>query len=338
MWHNTSMSREKEPNLFVVGTHVDNSYSPDIQNAAYQAFELADDFYYGAMNLPKEDSLEGRKKMVGDFLQQTLLEGRVRGLSVTVPFKLDVLESGLVVAGDPSVRHIGATNTLVAAGDVWIGYNTDWQGIVGALEANDQPIEGQCVLQLGAGGTGMAAAYAGGRAGAEQVVIANRTLSSAQDLAESMSQLWPETWFQAVPLDNAPGSELARKLRTADIVINTTSIGQANTPGQGVSPLEGMIINDHVVLDAVYDPLVTPLIKQVQESSGGIAIQGIEMLIHQAIGQVYCFTGMRQEGELAFDSPDRRALARVMKGAFLQARQMREDPRTVRKPVPTWST
>ncbi|HEY7513981.1 MAG TPA: hypothetical protein VIC87_05865, partial [Vicinamibacteria bacterium] len=46
-----------------------------------------------------------------------------------------------------------------------------------------------------------------------------------------------------------------------------------------------------VVLDMVYDPLVTPLLKEA-EAAGAQTVDGLQMLIAQAAGQFETWTGM----------------------------------------------
>jgi shikimate dehydrogenase len=71
-------------------------------------------------------------------------------------------------------------------------------------------------------------------------------------------------------------------------VVNCTSIG-FNTPND--SPLsEGVLQRDLVVMDAVFIPVETMLLRQAA-ASGCVTIQGVRMLLHQACGQVELYTG-----------------------------------------------
>jgi shikimate dehydrogenase len=78
----------------------------------------------------------------------------VRGLSVTIPFKDEVM--GHLSSIDRHAEAIGAVNTIVRCGGKSYGYNTDWLGIQGPLSDR----RGEKVVVLGAGGAAAAAVYA----------------------------------------------------------------------------------------------------------------------------------------------------------------------------------
>ena len=101
-----------------------------------------------------------------------------KGLSVTIPFKEEVLP--LLSDLSPEAKAIGAVNTIrYEAGEV-TGYNTDGVGAVAALEAHF-PLQGQKILLLGAGGTARAIAYEACKRGA-LITITSRSETRAKAL------------------------------------------------------------------------------------------------------------------------------------------------------------
>ncbi|MHC4065362.1 MAG: shikimate dehydrogenase family protein, partial [Planctomycetota bacterium] len=126
----------------VIGNPVEHSLSPAIHNAAYEALDL--DFTYVAC--PVEDvkgALTGMRAM-----------GNFRGMSVTIPHKIEVMKYVDEVAqGD---RSIGSINTVIHEDDKLIGLGTDGPAALKALADSGVELAGKNVLMLGAGGAARA--------------------------------------------------------------------------------------------------------------------------------------------------------------------------------------
>jgi shikimate dehydrogenase len=78
--------------------------------------------------------------------------------------------------------------------------------------------------------------------------------------------------------------------REWDVLINATPVGSAADPMRSLVP-KHLHKKGTVVLDMVYDPLVTPLLRDA-ESAGGQTVDGLQMLIAQAAGQFETWTGL----------------------------------------------
>lgn len=192
-----------------------------------------------------------------------------KGLSVTIPFKHDVLRH-LDEVEVHGAQQIGAVNTVVFSCGGAIGYNTDWIGVRKPLV----PLRGSKAVLLGAGGGAAAAAYA--LLDLEMdLAILNRTPAKAKALAEQFGCSWKE-WdaFDSI---------------SPDLVVNATPLGmQPDTR----SPLrEEQLAPGMTVFDLVYTPPMTPLLEAAQKK-GCTIIQGTEMFIEQAREQFYLFFGI----------------------------------------------
>ena len=245
----------------LVGNPVGHSLSPPMHEAAYEELEL--NARYVTFE-PAPDELE------------RAIEGAaalgIRGLNVTIPYKRDVMS---VVEPDDMAREIGAVNTIDFGGEELTGHNTDAEGAIRALREFDVTLEGTTAVVVGAGGAGRAIAFGLSEAGST-VEIANRTQSRAHDLAAAV--------------DGATGhglGALSNLLEAADVLINATSVGM----DENVSPVPAEAIHENlVVLDAVYSPLETRLLRDASDR-GAKAIDGAWMLLYQGVAAFELWTG-----------------------------------------------
>ncbi len=244
----------------VIGHPVRHSLSPIIHNgvfrrmglnAAYLAFEVND--------------LTGALRGIRGL--------GVQGASVTIPYKTQIIP--LLDALEETAARIQAVNTIVRRESKLIGYNTDWVGAVESLEERIA-LPGKKVILLGAGGAARAIAFGLKGKGAE-VTILNRSPEKAASLALELEVAWQ-------PLS------LLGQMR-ADVLVNATSVGMH--PQEGASPVPmavDLLREGMVVMDIVYQPLQTKLLKDAEER-GCQTLDGLEMLARQAAGQVEIWTG-----------------------------------------------
>ncbi|MGD8328341.1 MAG: type I 3-dehydroquinate dehydratase [Acidobacteriota bacterium] len=204
----------------------------------------------------------------------------VHGVSVTMPFKESMAARSSV--RDRLVEAVGAANTVVF-GKRWSAHNTDAQAVVDALAAV-RPLAGTRVALLGAGGAARGAA-AGLVAAGCRVTLLNRTVERARRVAERLG------------LDYGAPQVLDR--RAFDIVINATPVGMTGTPHVRESPVaEGCLHGEEIVLDMVYRPRRTVLLRQAA-AAGCVVIDGLEMFVRQAAAQYRLLTGDRGDPPLA---------------------------------------
>ena len=236
----------------LIGHPVEGSLSPRLFSAAYGGrypYDLID-----------RECFEDAWRL---FLEQ------YDGINVTAPFKQDAFARVDVLSEE--ARRSGAVNLVVKKADKLYGYNTDVDGVVGAVrETGFQPSD---TLIIGAGGAAMAAVVGAKILGSGTITIANRTYEKAAALAAAHS-------CNAVPLD-------AIGTLSPDLIIYTIPGGAPVVPGM---PLGGA-----VVLEAEY--------KRPSLSSAPCRryISGLRWILHQAVAGYSLFTG---------EAPDLEALSR----------------------------
>jgi shikimate dehydrogenase len=242
----------------ILGRPVTHSLSPAMHNAAFRHLGLNAVYVaFPVTDLPQ--AVAGLRGLA------------IGGVSVTIPFKEEVIP--LIDALDPQAVEIGAVNTIVNRDGRLTGYNTDCLGAVTALQAKIN-LKGQHVLILGAGGASRAIAFGiineGGRVTLTDVDQA-RAIALVKDLGG-----------EAVPL-NAVGD------CPATVLVNATPVGMApDIDGIPINP--ELLSRFQVVMDIVYQPLQTRLLKEAQ-TRGAVTIDGLQMLIHQATVQFELWTG-----------------------------------------------
>lgn len=244
----------------VLGSPVAHSLSPVLHRAAYAALGLEGWRY---------DAIECDDVALPAFVGGLGLEWA--GLSVTMPGKRAALE----VAGSATATAaaVGAANTLVRSGaGGWLAECTDVDGVIGSLRACGVTSAASAVV-LGAGGTACATIVGLARLGVTSLTVVARSALRATDALACASRVGLAV--EAVPWSALPSV-------TADVLVSTVPTGV-------VDPMAALLARFPAVLDVVYHPWPTPLASAVS-SSGGRLATGLDMLLHQAFGQVELFT------------------------------------------------
>lgn len=206
------------------------------------------------------------------------------GVNVTVPHK----EAAFALAdrNDDAASLAGAANLLVL-GDAIEGHNTDFYGLMESLRENIGPLSGKSAILLGAGGAARGAVLALDMLGADEIHILNRDPARAVSLAQAMAPHMPGTELLPGPLTS--WGDVAFD---AALVVNATAAGMgANAP---LAIDLSLLLPDAAVCDIVYHPLETPLLKDAK-ARGLLAIDGLGMLMHQAVPSFEAFFGVRPE-------------------------------------------
>lgn len=244
----------------VIGNPVSKSMGYLIHNRAF--LEI------GSPDIYVSFLVENVEQFFADF--QDLFQG----LSVTMPFKVDVIP--LMDQVDGAARKIGAVNTVVKTEAGWMGYNTDRTGALRALEGHVD-LNGKNVLIIGAGGTAKAIGHGVIERGGRLTVTYNRNRDRGEQLAD-------ELHCGLIPIREAGGVPI-------DVLINCSPVGMSpnvdDTPFPSRNLKKGM-----VVFDAVYNPPETRLLREAMEK-GCTAISGVELFINQAAAQFELWTGKK---------------------------------------------
>jgi len=207
------------------------------------------------------------------------------GVNVTVPHKEAAF--ALADSNDDAAQLVGASNLLVFGEDGVHGHNTDFYGLMESLRENIGPLTGKTAILLGAGGAARGAVLAMNILGAETVHILNRDPGRAQALATMLAAQMPETELLAGAL-----SDWNDVAFDAALVVNSTSAGMGSNPPLGLDL--ALLLPDTAVCDIVYNPLETRLLKDAK-TRGLLTIDGLGMLMHQAVPSFEAFFGVRPE-------------------------------------------
>jgi len=204
------------------------------------------------------------------------------GFNCTIPHKVAVVLYLDDLA--ESARLIGAVNCVVRKGERLIGENTDGRGFLTSLRKLIDP-RGLQIVMFGAGGAARAIGVELALAGAARIVVVNRGEERGRELAVVLGKAGLKD-VQYVPWQGR-----YRIPRTAEVVINATSIGlfpnaDAELPIDFESLLPGM-----VVADVIPNPPRTGLIRSA-EQRGCRVIDGLGMLVNQGVIGVKLWTGI----------------------------------------------
>jgi 3-dehydroquinate dehydratase/shikimate dehydrogenase len=236
----------------VIGDPVGHSLSPLLHNTGFVAAKC------DASYLPF--LVENLKEFV-----QAIPEFALRGFSVTIPHKQTIMKH--LAECEPMAGKIGAVNTTVVGKDGKLrGLNTDYVGVLQALEGQLR-LRDSRVLIFGAGGSARAAAFALANAGAEVLICARRE-AAARELARACGA-------QAIARKHLSSTCFAA-------ILNATPVGMY--PHAGISPLSPGELNCKIVMDLIYRPLRTQLLK-IAATKGIRAISGVEMFLAQGFAQ-----------------------------------------------------
>ncbi|MDI9587589.1 MAG: shikimate dehydrogenase [Acidobacteriota bacterium] len=252
---------------FVIGQPIAHSLSPVLHNAAYEALGLDHKF----------DKLEVAPEDLPDFINS--IDEDVLGLAVTMPHKQRIMD--LLDAIEPMAQAVGAVNTVVPAGRVLSGFNTDIYGIVQAIRESGEIPENARATILGARATASSALAALGHLNVQDVDVVARNFAGPGYIALAETRL-------GVTTNHIPWRDSTRalgSLNSADVIISTLPSGRADYWAAEYTPKPGAI-----VLDAAYDPWPSELAR-VAEAGGAHVASGYLMLLHQACQQIELMTG-----------------------------------------------
>ncbi len=252
---------------FVCGHPVAHSRSPVIHGHWLREYGIAGSY----------ERIDVAPDAFGAFVGNLAANGFAGG-NVTIPNKEAAFEA--VSLRDADAEAIGAVNTLWFENGRLAGGNTDAYGFAANLDErlSGWRAAGSAVV-LGAGGAARAVIHALVQAGIGEIVIVNRTLSRAENLAGLFSRTRAAGW-----------DELPRLLPRCDLLVNTTSLGMDGEAGAGLDM--ALLPDSALVTDIVYVPLETPLLAAAARR-GLRTADGLGMLLHQAVPGFERWFGVR---------------------------------------------
>jgi shikimate dehydrogenase len=256
----------------VLGNPVEHSLSPAIHNAAFQKLGL--NYVYLAFRVIDLPAAIGGLRALGN----------VRGLSVTIPHKVAIIP--YLDDVESTAKHIGSVNTVVIENGRLIGYNTDASGALRALTDAGVSVKGRRVTLLGSGGAARAVAFALAAEGApERLTILGIDEAEASGLVRDL-QAKAQTSVEQGPLND---ESLRLLLPYTDVLIHCTPVGMHPNVARSCVP-PALLTSSLTVMDIVYNPLETQLLKEAKEA-GCRTIRGLDMFLNQAVLQFELWTG-----------------------------------------------
>ena len=296
----------------VIGWPVGHSMSPLVHNAVFAEHKF--DGVYLPLPVPgaegaaadTESTYASFKATLGSLIDDATLD--FSGASVTIPHKENLVRFARErLKAEPGVWSLdamslatGAANSLVMerdGGRVHRArvFNTDIPAAVGPLSSALGGVEGKAIAVIGAGGVARGIAFGLARAGA-LVTVFNRSLTKAEEVVSALSaHLENPAKLRAARIDSLP------EFPVFDAYVNCTPVGMTGGPDPtGMTiPIEklakpntntGNNLHTSVVLDTVYNPINTPLIRAAT-NAGWTTIDGVTMFIEQAALQSEAWTG-----------------------------------------------
>ena len=264
------MTEARIPLAGVIGSPVAHSRSPQLHGHWLRTYGIRG--HYIPMDV-QHDDLEN--------VIRTLPKMGFVGVNVTVPHKEAVMSLAHKITDRATL--IGATNTLIFRDDGTVhADNTDGYGFIENLRsgAPDWDARSGTAVVLGAGGAARAVIASLADAGVPEIILTNRTRVRAERLKDDFGQrVRVVDWVQA-----------GNVLEDAATVVNTTSLGMTGQPELRV-PLDGLR-SGQVVTDLVYNPLKTRFLQEA-EAAGCTTVDGLGMLLHQAVPGFERWFGMR---------------------------------------------
>ena len=241
----------------VLGSPISHSLSPLLHNTIYDFLGL--DAIYRAYEVASGD--------LKHFLDD---EGSsLNCLSLTMPLK----EEALTIAGSVSdiSLQIQSGNTLHKVRGIWQLTSTDVEGFTHALKFNNRDAKGN-VLIIGAGATARAVIAACDGV-SEKITVVNRSSDRELAIRKSgpRSDIYFTSWESTIDFEDF------------NLVVNTTP---GNTAAVFVDQVQSV---SSTYFEVLYNPWPTQLLAQWRKV-GGFGIDGLDLLIHQAISQASIFT------------------------------------------------
>ncbi|CCU79396.1 Shikimate 5-dehydrogenase I alpha [Halanaerobium saccharolyticum subsp. saccharolyticum DSM 6643] len=258
---------DSETKLYgLLGKTLSHSISPSLHNNGFRDLGL------NAVYL----MLETKEKNLEEYIDSLKMIG-FSGWNVTIPYKESIIP---YLNGFSSLaRASGAVNTVLNRRGRLTGYNTDVIGFQRQLEESGINVKDKRAVVIGAGGAARAVIAALIQLSLADITIINRTVENAEELAKLFREENSEQNFDFCSLEE---QEYAEVLKAADLVVDTTPVGMySNNIKNKVVINPEYLHEDQLVIDLVYNPLKTEILKEAEKRGAQIG-NGLPTLIYQA--------------------------------------------------------
>ncbi len=230
----------------LIGKKLGHSFSPLLHKTFSQEMKL--DFKYNLYEMEESD--------IGN-IKKFMSENNIKGLNVTMPYKTIIMEHIDII--DSKASSINAVNTIKLQDNILHGYNTDYNGFLYLLNANNINVINKDIYILGYGGCSKAIIEVLKTLFPKKITV----VSTRSVLIEDVEVISYEKLYT----------------KSGDILINTTPVGMY--PDIKASPVSRELIEKFdTLIDAIYNPTLTKFL-----SYGGdkTCINGMDMLVMQGL-------------------------------------------------------
>ncbi|MFZ9029044.1 MAG: shikimate dehydrogenase family protein [Crocinitomicaceae bacterium] len=192
------------------------------------------------------------------MLQEVLCNKSYAGFNVTIPYK----EAIIPFLDELSIeaKEIGAVNTIQVVEGKCVGHNTDAHGFHQSIKPFLRNIHERAIV-FGDGGAAKAVKYVLNNLGIDVIsVVRNKKLDEQFTYDEVNDYM----------------------MSVCKLVINTTPVGTYPDVDDALPIPMDQFGEDHLVVDLIYNPSRTVLLKKAEES-GSMVVNGEAMLHAQAL-------------------------------------------------------
>ncbi len=261
----------------LIATPIRHSSSPTMHNEAFAKLGL--DYAYLAFEVGTEeleDTIKGFRAM------------KVRGSNVSMPNKTVVHK--YLDKLSPAAELCGAVNTIVNDDGVLTGHITDGIGCMSALKDAGVDIIGKKITIVGAGGAATAIQVQAALDGVAEISIFNKKDKFFENAEKTVEKLNSKTNCKVSLYDLDDLAKLKEEIASSVLLINATGVGMKPLEGITYIPDTSFFRPELVVLDIVYAPRETALLK-LAKSAGCRTLNGLGMMLFQGAAAFEMWTG-----------------------------------------------
>lgn len=260
----------------LIANPIRHSTSPKMHNEAFAKLGL--DYVYLAFevgNEELEDTIKGFRAM------------KVRGSNVSMPNKTVVHK--YLDKLSPAAELCEAVNTIVNDNGILTGHITDGIGCMMALKDAGVDVIGKKITIVGAGGAATAIEVQAALDGVAEISIFNTKDKFFVNAEKTAEKLNSKTDCKVNVFDLADLEKLKEEIASSVLFINATGMGMKPLEGKTYIPDKSFFRPDLTVLDIVYIPAETALLKLAKEA-GCRTLNGLGMMLFQGAAAFKLFT------------------------------------------------
>ena len=273
----------------LIGSPVGHSGSPAMYNYSFRKTGINDIYLAFDVQLSQTEEAVRALKALG-----------CKGFNVTMPCKTRIAE--LADELSDAAALIGPSNTVVVKNQKLYGHNTDGIGFVRNLWENGVEVKNKVLTIMGAGGAATAIQVQSALEGAKKIYIFNRRdefYVNAESTAEKIERRIPGVEVRVYPLEDS--QELYEKIGESDILVNATKVGMKPLDEESLIRDTSVFRPELTVVDAVYNPRKTRMIREAEEKGCRIVLDGTGMLLWQGNAAFHIFTGKQMPTEEVYE-------------------------------------